>query len=188
MSERDAQWTKDAFGELLAVDEPHDLSHFLVKIQNWADQLPEDPQQRPFAHLKRPPNGSFDDDELATIFASSVEDPAGAFGANNVPEILRDVEILGIIQARSWNLASLNEFRKFFQLSPHQTFEDINPDPLVAEKLKRLYDHPDFVELYPGLVAEEAKKAMTPGSGLCTSFTISRAILSDAVALIRGDR
>lgn len=92
------------------------------------------------------------------------------------------------MQARSWNLASLNEFRRFFGLTPHETFEDINPDPVVAEKLKNLYDAPDFVELYPGLVAEKAKPAMSPGSGLCVNFTTSRAILSDAVALVRGDR
>ena len=35
---------------------------------------------------------------------------------------------------------------------------------------------------------ESAKKSMSPGSGLCASFTTSRAILSDAVALVRGDR
>ena len=35
--------------------------------------------------------------------------------------------------------------------------------------------------------AEEAKKPM-PGAGLCPGFTISRAILADAVALTRGDR
>ena len=35
--------------------------------------------------------------------------------------------------------------------------------------------------------AEEAKEPM-PGAGLCPGYTISRAILSDAVALTRGDR
>lgn len=35
--------------------------------------------------------------------------------------------------------------------------------------------------------AEEAKKPM-PGAGLCPGYTISRAILADAVALVRGDR
>jgi hypothetical protein len=35
--------------------------------------------------------------------------------------------------------------------------------------------------------AEEAKEPM-PGAGLCPGFTISRAILADAVALTRGDR
>lgn len=37
-------------------------------------------------------------------------------------------------------------------------------------------------------MAEQAKKTFTPGSGLCPGFTISEAILSDAVALVRGDR
>lgn len=35
--------------------------------------------------------------------------------------------------------------------------------------------------------AEEAKKP-TPGAGLCPGYTMSRAILSDAVCLTRGDR
>jgi hypothetical protein len=84
------------------------------------------------------------------------------------------VEVRGIIQARSWNLASLNEFREFFGITRHKTFEDINPDPVVAEKLRNLYDSPDAVELYPGLVAEKPKPPMSPGSGLCVNFTTSR--------------
>jgi linoleate 8R-lipoxygenase/9,12-octadecadienoate 8-hydroperoxide 8R-isomerase len=44
------------------------------------------------------------------------------------------------------------------------------------------------VELYPGLVVEDTKAALVPGSGLCATFTLSRAILADAVALVRGDR
>lgn len=91
-------------------------------------------------------------------------------------------------QARKWNCATLNEFRKFFHLKPHETFESINSDPYVASQLKHLYEHPDFVEMYPGIVAEEAKVPMVPGVGICPTFTISRAILSDAVCLVRGDR
>jgi hypothetical protein len=41
--------------------------------------------------------------------------------------------------------------------------------------------------LQVGLQAEEAKKSM-PGAGLCPGYTISRAILADAVSLTRGDR
>lgn len=60
----------------------------------------------------------------------------GALGANNVPDILKPVEILGIIQARKWNVASLNEFRQFFHLKSYETFEEINPDPYIATTLK----------------------------------------------------
>jgi linoleate 10R-lipoxygenase len=112
----------------------------------------------------------------------------GSFGARNVPKVLKNVEILGIIQSRKWNVGSLNEFRKFFGLKPYETFEEINSDPDVAESLRSLYDHPDFVELYPGIVAEEAKQPMVPGVGIAPTYTISRAVLSDAVALVRGDR
>jgi len=95
---------------------------------------------------------------------------------------------LGIQQARGWQVASLNEVRKFFGLTSHATFEDINSDPDVAATLAALYTHPDNVELYPGVTAEEAKPSMAPASGLCPGYTISRAILSDAVGLVRGDR
>lgn len=96
--------------------------------------------------------------------------------------------MLGIQQSRAWNLCTLNEFRAFFGLKRYDTFEEINPDPYVADQLKHLYEHPDYVELYPGIVVEAAKQPMVPGVGICPTHTISRAVLSDAVALVRGDR
>ena len=105
-----------------------------------------------------------------------------------MPKALRAVEILGITQSRRWNVGSLNEFRKFFGLKAYDTFEEINSDPDVASSLQQLYEHPDFVELYPGIVSEEAKEPMIPGVGIAPTYTISRAVLSDAVALVRGDR
>jgi len=91
-------------------------------------------------------------------------------------------------QARKWNVATLNEFREFFGMKPHQKFTDINSDESVAQSLETLYGDVDQVELYPGLVSEEAKSPKFPGSGLCPGFTISKAILADAVGLVRGDR
>jgi len=38
-----------------------------------------------------------------------------------------------------------------------------------------------------GLQAEETKEPV-PGAGLCPGYTVSRAILADAVCLTRGDR
>lgn len=95
--------------------------------------------------------------------------------------------MLGIEQGRKWQVATLNEFREFFNLQPHKTFLDINQDPDIAKSLEILYGHPDHVELYPGLVAEETKEAVE-GQGLCLGFTVSKTILSDAIALVRGDR
>lgn len=190
LSDKDDKWTQAEYARLFPGKDPKTmgLHELLIGLQKLSQNMPKNPQQRPFAGLKREENGTLNDDDLVRIIKESIEDTAGSFGANRVPTIMRSVEILGIMQARQWNLASLNEFRRFFGLKPHETFEEINPDPLVAQKLKNLYDSPDFVELYPGLVAEKAKPVYTPGSGLCVNFTISRAILSDAVCLVRGDR
>lgn len=188
VSERDEQWTKDVYSKLFGQDSSLSLAEFLGSLNGWAKKQSPDPLKRDFADLERLSNGQYRDDQLASIWTASVSDVAGRFGAGHVPEILKNVEILGIIQSRSWNLASLNELREYFKLQPHETFEDINPDPIIAEQLRHLYGHPDNVEIYPGVVVEAAKEAKLPGSGLCTSFTISRAILSDAVALVRGDR
>ena len=190
VSERDDKWTQEAYRQMFKGRNPREVCHYelLEVLGKFEAELSDDPQKRPFANLKRGEDGNLNDDALVEILADSIEDVAGSFGANRVPEILRSVEVLGIQQARSWNLASLNEFREFFGLARHETFESINSDPEVADQLRHLYDHPDFVELYPGIVVEEAKEPKTPGSGLCPSFTVSRAILSDAVVLVRGDR
>ena len=50
-----------------------------------------------------------------------------------------------------------------------------------------MYKDINNLELHVGLQAEEAKPVM-PGAGLCPGYTISRTILADAVALVRGDR
>ncbi|GME51790.1 Cytochrome P450 [Neofusicoccum parvum] len=188
-SQRDEQWTEELYQEMFqkpASEVPMD--ELLRGLGKWGKQMDKDPQKRPFAKLQRGPDGKYADDDLVKILTESIEDCAGSFGANNVPKALRAVEILGMNQARKWGLATLNEFRKFFGLKPHDTFESINSDPKVAEQLRHLYDHPDYVELYPGLVAEEAKEPMVPGVGIAPTFTISKAILSDAVVLVRGDR
>jgi hypothetical protein len=146
----------------------------MMGFAKFERQIPEDPAERVFGGFKRGADGKFNDDELVDCISSAIEDCAGAFGANNVPMAMKPVEILGILQGRKWNVAGLNEFRKHFGLKPYEKFEDINSDPQVANSLRHLYEHPDFVELYPGLVAEEAKKPMAPGVGI----TVSRAILS----------
>ncbi|KAL6238146.1 Psi-producing oxygenase A [Aspergillus navahoensis] len=190
ISKRDEKWTEDFHREIMPGVDPSTLSmkDFVAGLGRWQAGLSQEPLERPFSGLQRNPDGTFNDDDLVELFEKSVEDCAGAFGASHVPAIFKSIEALGIMQARRWNLGTLNEFRQYFNLAPHKTFEDINSDPYIADQLRRLYDHPDLVEIYPGVIVEDAKDAMVPGSGLCTNFTISRAILSDAVALVRGDR
>lgn len=190
VSDRDEKWTKEMWNTMFKGRDPKDVCkyEFLATLSKMYEKTSKDPSKRDFAGLKRNADGSLPDDDLVDILTSSIEDCANSFGPNRVPEVFRAIEVLGIEQARAWNLGSLNEFRKYFHLEPHNTFEDITSDKYVQEQLRHLYDHPDKVEIYPGIVVEDAKKPMCPGSGLTPGYTISRAVLSDAVALVRGDR
>lgn len=190
ISKRDDAWTQEFYKSLFPGKDSEKLTlmEFGHGLRDWEATIHTDPGKRDIAHLRRQADGSFPDDDLVKVLQESIEDPAGAFGVRNVPHVLRLVEVMGIEQTRKWKVASLNEFREFFGLKAHRSFEDINPDPEIANTLRQLYDHPDFVELYPGLVAEDDKKPMVPGVGIGPTYTISRAILSDAVTLVRADR
>ncbi|KAI1336794.1 linoleate diol synthase precursor [Xylariaceae sp. FL0016] len=186
---RDEKWITRQFRDRLGGKDPAQatMDEVLRALAEHQRAVSKDPLGRVYAGLERGDDGTYSDGELVDILTASIEDIAGAFGANQVPSALRIVEVLGMTQARKWHVATLNEFRQHFGLKKHDTFEDINPDPVVASKLMALYDSPDAVELYPGLVSEKPKPPMA-GSGLCVNVTTSRAILSDAVALVRGDR
>lgn len=195
ISPKDDKWTQETFAKVLksSADPNKNVSDLTLKefghaVRDWEQRIPNDPVQREFADLNRNKDGTFNEADLVKIFQESVEDVAGSYGANRIPEIMKPIELMGLMNARKWNVATLNEFRDHFGLTKHTTFEDINPDPEVVKKLRYLYGTPDQVELYPGLVTEKAKPPMAPGSGLCGNFTMTRAILSDAVALVRGDR
>ncbi|KAF2792478.1 hypothetical protein K505DRAFT_246585 [Melanomma pulvis-pyrius CBS 109.77] len=191
MSDRDEKWTQTLFDEMFGKGRDQKTLgkyEFVAKLDEVYKKTEKDPSKRKFAGLTRNADGTLPDQPLVDILAASVEDCANSFGPNRVPAVMRAIEVLGIEQARAWNLGSLNEFRQHFGLEPHRTFEDITSDKYVADQLKHLYDHPDKVEIYPGLVVEDAKKPLAPGSGLTPGYTISRGVLSDAVALVRGDR
>ncbi|TBU30522.1 heme peroxidase [Dichomitus squalens] len=134
-----------------------------------------------------PKSGQFSDEGLAGVLIAATEEPAGAFRARGTPHCMRLHEIMGIEQNRQWGVCSLNDFRKFLGLKTYSSFLEWNPDPEIASAAEKLYGHIDRLELYVGLQAEEAKPVVE-GAGLCPSYTISRAILSDAIALTRGDR
>ncbi|EXL67218.1 oxidoreductase [Fusarium oxysporum f. sp. conglutinans race 2 54008] len=197
VSRQDEVWANGFFKEVFGPNaNPDTMStdEFLQGLRKWNWSLPGDPEKWTFGGLTRLEDGRFPDAELVQLLQAGTENVAGnisslgAFGARNIPRVFKALEVYGIQQGRQWGLATLNEFRLFFKLKPYTTFADMNPDPSVAEALEAMYGHPDNVELYPGLLAEETKKPMEPGSGLCPGFTTSFAIMSDAVALVRGDR
>ena len=190
ISEKDDRWIQEFYADLFGKPATEvSMQDMVMGFAKFEKSIPEDPAERTFGHFERDPTtGRFRDKDLVDCITLAIEDCAGAFGARNVPISMRPVEILGILQARKWHVAGLNEFRRHFGLKPYETFEDLNSDPDVASSLRHLYEHPDFVELYPGLVAEEAKEPMVPGVGIAPTYTISRVVLSDAVCLVRGDR
>jgi len=141
-----------------------------------------------FGGLKRGKDGRFSDFELAEVLKDCIEEPAHAFGAHGTPSSMKIVEIMGQLQARdTFNVCTMNEFRRYLNLQEYKSFEEWNPDKETARAAELLYGHIENLELYPGLMAECTKPAM-PGSGVCPGQTTGRGILDDAVALVRGDR
>lgn len=139
---------------------------------------------------KREEDGHFSSDQLAEEIIASMQDPICQFGARNVPKFFRSIEMLGILQSRKWEVATLNEFRSFFGMSKHTRFEDINTSKDIQNSLRDLYDNVDLVELYPGLMVEGNGRNLDPGTtGPNGSGTaLWRGVFSDAVTLVRSDR
>lgn len=192
ISLRDEKWLNEFLQNLFPdLKKPFDQltpAEFVQGLFRFEQSIPKDPERREFGEIKRGTDGRFNDADLVKILKESIEDPAGLFGARMVPKALKMVEIAGILTARSWQLASLNECRAFFGLKKHDTFEDINPNPEVADLLRKFYHHPDMVEMYPGLFLEDGKPRMDPGCGGCPPYTVGRAVFSDAITLVRSDR
>lgn len=138
--------------------------------------------------IKRDPQTQkYPDAVLADFIKRATESTAGAFGGRQVPNVFKDIEIMGIRHARELGVCTLNELRRLCNLRPYRTFEEMNEDKTIASALRDLYGDVENVELYPGLVVEQAKPKQE-ATGLCAGRTITYAILSDAVALVRGDR
>ena len=192
LSAADDKWMEDIirqfYPELKSIDDVT-VEIFQQVVKKWGHRLFEtEPRLWTFGGLKRGPDGRFDDAELADLIKNCVEEPAHEFGAHGTPASLRVVDLMGQLQARDvFNVCTLNEFRRYLNLKPYDTFQDWNPDKEVARAAELLYGNIDNLELYPGLMAECTKPAM-PGSGVCPGQTTGRGILDDAVALVRGDR
>jgi linoleate 10R-lipoxygenase len=193
ISKKDEGWINNFFLKLFPGRNPDELkdvswTELGQALQKFEQSIPADPSARTFDDLERQADGKFKDEDLARILKEAMDDPAGMFGARTVPKALKIVEVLGINQARKWQVASLNEFREFFGLKRWEKFTDINSDPEVAHLLEQLYTDPDMVEFYPGLMIEDTKPVRNAGTGICPTYTLGRAVLSDAVTLVRSDR
>ncbi|KAF5370493.1 hypothetical protein D9757_013118 [Collybiopsis confluens] len=159
---------------------------FVVGAKKAMQSLP-DIHHWTFGNMQRQEDSTFKDEDSANLLKNAPEHPAGAFRARGTPECMRLHEIMGISQNQMWGVCSMNDFRRYLGLKPFSTFLDWNSDPEIAFAAEKLYGDIEYLELYVGLKAEEAKPVVD-GAGLCPGYTISRAILSGAIALTRGDR
>ncbi|KAI9264381.1 heme peroxidase [Phascolomyces articulosus] len=139
----------------------------------------------PIAGLHRESkSGQFSDFDLAKCLRKGYNQIAGEVGNGlKVPASMEHIEIQGILQCRQLRCCSFNDFRRYFNLTPLETFEDFSEIPEVQKALEELYGTPDQVELYAGAMVERCKV-----TGLRLPYTIGRAILADAINLIRNDR
>ena len=83
---------------------------------------------------------------------------------------------------------SLNEYRQFFGMAPHKTFEDVNTDSDIQDALRTLYEHPDMIELYPGIFCEGDGRKAEPPVKYKAGYGLWSGIFFDAVTLVRSDR
>ncbi|TFK29651.1 heme peroxidase [Coprinopsis marcescibilis] len=187
-SREDEKWTEQIFDQIFPNKPFEDVTSMDFRIAaHKLQQVQPPPTEWTFGGLKRQADGSFKDADLANVLHDATEHSAGAFRARGTPSVMRLNEVMGIEQSRKWGVCSLNEFRKFLGLKPFSSFLEWNSNPDIARTAELLYGDVNRLELYVGLQAEEAKP-LVDGAGLCPGYTISRAILSDAIALTRGDR
>lgn len=192
LSAGDANWMEDLIREnlteLKSLDDMTPEMFWKVVKQEGHKLMSTEPRLWTFGGISRGGDGRFSDADLGKIIKDCIEEPAHAFGAHGCPASMKVIEVMGMLQAREvFNVCTLNEFRKYLNLKPYETFEDWAEDEDTARAAELLYGHIDNLELYPGLQAECTKPAM-PGSGVSPSHTTGRGILDDAVALVRGDR
>ncbi|KAI5117535.1 hypothetical protein M0805_004768 [Coniferiporia weirii] len=188
-AKEDIEWTDELFDGIFQ-NKPFDqinLNDFRSAAVRVFAQSEPDPKKRTFGGIKRQADGTFSDDDLAKILHDATEKCAGAYRARGTPAALRVIETMSMEQAREWGVCSMNEFRQFLGLKPFGSFEEWSSDPKIVAAARRLYNHIDNLELYPGLQAEDIIP-LGPGSGICCGYTMTRAILADAISLVRGDR
>ncbi|KAJ8290609.1 hypothetical protein GJAV_G00015230 [Gymnothorax javanicus] len=96
-----------------------------------------------------------------------------------------DLAAMNIQRGRDHGIPPYNDYRVFCNLSSAHTFNDLRNeirDPLVREKLERLYGNPLNIDLFPALMAED----LVPGSRL--GPTLMCLLLTQFRRLRDGDR
>jgi hypothetical protein len=102
------------------------------------------------------------------------------FGAPGSPGF--DLASLNIQRGRDHGLPGYNAVRRAYGLPPARNFRDISLDPEVGAALASVYDSPEEVDPWVGMLAEEHVPGAMVGATL-------QAVLSDQFRRLRdGDR
>ncbi|KAI1112035.1 heme peroxidase [Nemania sp. NC0429] len=203
--QRDEAYTEDFMRKVMKIEKPSSvtLPQFLQAMK-LASEYPDtrEPWEKTFGIPKDPKEpGSekvdfqrnqytnlFDDQQMIDALTQAMDEPISEFGPRNVPKCLRPVEIMGILQARKWGIGTLNDFREFFNMSRHESFQSISKNVDIQNALRDLYEHPDKVELYPGIFCESDEYLGLDPGPVEASSALWTAIFSDAITLVRSDR
>jgi hypothetical protein len=114
LSAADANWMEEIlraqFPDLKDIDDVTVEMFQKVMMTHGHSLMTTPPKDWTFGGLKREASGKFNDQDLAEIIKSCVEEPAHEFGAHGTPASLKIVDIMGQLQARGvFNVCTLNE-------------------------------------------------------------------------------
>lgn len=101
---------------------------------------------------------------MTDLFYSMGTQHPGQLTLNNYPKFMQNLSIpvvgkmdLGttdLVRDRERGVPRYNEFRRLLNLHPISKFEDLTDDPVVLEKLHRLYGNVEKIDLLIGTLAE----------------------------------
>jgi hypothetical protein len=97
--------------------------------------------------------------------------------------VLQDLAATDILRSRELGVPRYNRFRELFHLARVETFEELAADPVLADKLRQVYENDiDLVDLSVGLFAERRPK------GFGFSDTAFRVFVLMASRRLKSDR
>ena len=134
-------WKKSSvFPDLRHIDDVTiEMFHKVMKVYGH-DLMNKKPWEWTFGGLQRGADGRFNDAQLSELIKDCIEEPAHAFGAHGTPASLKVVDLMGQLQAREmFNVCTLNEFRRYLNLKPYETFEDWCSDKETARAAELLW-------------------------------------------------
>jgi len=191
LSKMDEDWIKKTFRDALKLDHEPDWNKMTLADYQKGSQIvgPTGPiKDRTFSNLNRLPNGRFSDSDIAKVLYEATEESAGIFRARGTPVVMKSIDVMGMLQARAWNICTMNEFRTWLGLGPFNSFEEWNANPDIANAARKLYGDIDRLELYPGLHAEgHVEDGFGQQYNPLRVSTVRNGLLFDAITLVRSD-